>query len=293
MNQRFFTLSDGRKLSYALYGPPDGKPVFYFHGTPSSRLEPLLLNAYNKRLEQLLVQYHIHLIAIDRPGVGLSAYNPHNSFQAFASDVAQLAAHLPIANAGVLGWSGAGPFALALSFHFPKLISGVYIIAGFTRSFSEPNVFKVMHANKYYFGTARYAPWLLQTIMNSISKKPTDKSLPRWLSGLPEVDHDYLNKPEWMRQFSMVSICESCIKGAKGAVQEAGIYFNKSSYDIAQIQQPIHFWWGTQDRAVPIVHPKAIEAKAPNATMHYKRGEGHLSIYIRYFEEVLQTIARQ
>jgi pimeloyl-ACP methyl ester carboxylesterase len=113
------------------------------------------------------------------------------------------------------------------------------------------------------------------------------------LSGLPEVDHAYLNKPEWMRQFSMVSICESCIKGSKGAVQEAALYFNKTGYDIAQIQQPIHFWWGTEDRAVPVVHPKAIEEKAPNATVYYKSGEGHLSIYIRYFEEVLQTIARQ
>jgi pimeloyl-ACP methyl ester carboxylesterase len=171
MNQHFFTLADGRKLCYALYGPPDGKPVFYFHGTPSSRLEPLLLNANNMRLEQLLVQYRIHLIAVDRPGVGLSTCNPHNSFQAFAGDVAHLAAHLQVANAAILGWSGAGPFALALAFHFPMLISGVYIIAGFTRSFSEPHVFKIMRANKYYFGTARYAPWLLQTVMNSISKK--------------------------------------------------------------------------------------------------------------------------
>src|SRR6476620_3007594 len=95
-NQYFHTLTGGRKLSYALYGPANGKPAFYFHGTPSSRLEPSLLNIHDKDLEQLLQQYNIQLIAIDRPGLGLSTYNPHNSFQSFAGDVAQLAANLNI-----------------------------------------------------------------------------------------------------------------------------------------------------------------------------------------------------
>jgi pimeloyl-ACP methyl ester carboxylesterase len=37
------TLPDGRKVAYAEFGQPDGYPVLYFHGSPSSRLEPLLL----------------------------------------------------------------------------------------------------------------------------------------------------------------------------------------------------------------------------------------------------------
>ena len=31
-------LRDGRLLGYAEYGDPDGKPLFYFHGSPGSRL---------------------------------------------------------------------------------------------------------------------------------------------------------------------------------------------------------------------------------------------------------------
>ena len=33
------TLPDGRQLGYAEYGNPEGKPIFYFHGFPGSRLE--------------------------------------------------------------------------------------------------------------------------------------------------------------------------------------------------------------------------------------------------------------
>jgi pimeloyl-ACP methyl ester carboxylesterase len=290
-NQYFHTLTDGRKLSYALYGPANGKPVFYFHGTPSSRLEPLLLNIYGLSLEQLLQQYHIRLIAVDRPGVGLSTYHPHKSFLSFAGDVQQLAAHLRITSAEVLGWSGAGPYALALAFYHPHLIKGIYLLTAFTRSFSEKGVFKPMHANKYYFATARYVFPLLKITMNIVSKKPADKPVPKWLLGLPEVDYRFIDKPDTIRHFCIVTICESCINGSQGVVQEAALYFNETGYDIAQIQQPIHYWWGSEDRAVPIVHPKAIEERAPKAAMHYKKGEGHLSIYIRYFEEVLQTIA--
>ena len=131
----------------------------------------------------MLQQYDIYLIAVDRPGVGLSTYNPNNSFQSFAADVQQLATYLHITGAGVLGWSGAGPFALSLAFHYPELINKACLIATFTKSFSNADVFKALHANKYYFGTARYVPWLLRTAMNIASKKPADKPMPKWLSG--------------------------------------------------------------------------------------------------------------
>ena len=32
-------LSDGRMLAFSDYGIPDGKPIFYCHGFPASRLE--------------------------------------------------------------------------------------------------------------------------------------------------------------------------------------------------------------------------------------------------------------
>jgi pimeloyl-ACP methyl ester carboxylesterase len=37
----FLTLPDGRRLAYAEFGDPNGHPVLYFHGAPSSRLEEI------------------------------------------------------------------------------------------------------------------------------------------------------------------------------------------------------------------------------------------------------------
>jgi len=62
---QFFELNDGRKLGYAEYGDLNGKPIFHFHGHPGSRIEGRLFGEKPK-------QYGIHIISVDRPGIGLS-----------------------------------------------------------------------------------------------------------------------------------------------------------------------------------------------------------------------------
>lgn len=57
-------LPDGRTLAYLEVGAAEGRPVFYFHGGPDSRLEVLVFDDASRDLG-------IRLIAIDRPGYGL------------------------------------------------------------------------------------------------------------------------------------------------------------------------------------------------------------------------------
>ena len=66
------------------FGDPEGEPVLHFHGSPSSRLEGNL--AHIAALDR-----GIRLLSIDRPGFGLSGYQPDRSFQDWPSDVAVFA----------------------------------------------------------------------------------------------------------------------------------------------------------------------------------------------------------
>ena len=59
---RRLTLPDGRTLAYAEFGAADGRPVQYCHGSPSSRLEPLLVG------NDEWARQGLRLIAADRPG---------------------------------------------------------------------------------------------------------------------------------------------------------------------------------------------------------------------------------
>src|SRR5437868_11568012 len=66
INQKF-RLRDGRTLGFAEYGSAGGMPVVYFHGWPSSRLEPAAV-------AEVCTELQVRLIAPDRPGLGLSDF---------------------------------------------------------------------------------------------------------------------------------------------------------------------------------------------------------------------------
>lgn len=77
-------LPDGRKTGFAEYGDPHGTPVFYFHGTPGSRLEA-------GRFHEIAIIQHCRLIGLDRPGMGNSTFDPERTLLAWAKDVNHLA----------------------------------------------------------------------------------------------------------------------------------------------------------------------------------------------------------
>lgn len=285
MTEAIFALNDGRKLSYAVYGPEEGKPILYFHGTPSSRREPLLLEAYGINVHELLLQANICLIAPDRHA--LSTFSPKRTFHSFADDALQLLQHFGISQCPVLCWSGGGTYALAMADRYPQVIQGVYILCGFTKQFDKA-VIRKMGLNKFYFLSARFLPLVLRAGLNIVRRRKTTKLPPQKMSGLRRQDYMLLQKG--LQQVSCVTLKEATRIGARSAVHEAASYFKDPGYDIKTIQQPIHYWWGTADMNVVEGHATEIEYNAPNAVMHYRENEGHLLLYIKSFGEALQTI---
>ena len=292
MSSHTIQLSDSRQLGYALYGPASGQPLLYFHGTPSSRHEPLLLNSYGVELEALLHEAQTRLIAVDRPGMGLSTYNPRGSFLSFAEDVGELLDQSGIRRCPVVCWSGGGPYALALAHRHAERISSVSIICGFTRPF-DPEVLRQMGMNRWYFRFARYTPWLLRTSLGVIKRRKIRYAPPRHITGLSHVDYNMMKDIPHLRVIAECTLKEACSRGGRGAVHEARNYFNEFGFPLSAIRQPVHYWWGTQDMTVIRLHAEAVEQQAPNAIMHYRPGEGHLSLYVRHFKDVLQTISEE
>ena len=59
----------GRRLGFASFGTPTGRPIFWMHGTPGARRQiPLEARA-------LAEEHDLRIIGIDRPGIGSST--PH------------------------------------------------------------------------------------------------------------------------------------------------------------------------------------------------------------------------
>jgi pimeloyl-ACP methyl ester carboxylesterase len=97
--RKAITLSDRRRLGFAEFGDHQGRPLFYFHGFPGSRLEARLADRISRDLQ-------IRFIAIDRPGYGLSSFKAGRTFLDWADDVCELADTLEIGRFSILGVSG-------------------------------------------------------------------------------------------------------------------------------------------------------------------------------------------
>lgn len=117
------TLEDGRKLGYAEFGDLQRKPIFYFHGHRSSRLEPKMYDFEKK-------QYEVRLIAVDRPGYGVSDFQKDRKLLDWPVDVVELADSLDIDKFAVLGGSGGGPYVAACAYTIPDRLTTCGIVSG-------------------------------------------------------------------------------------------------------------------------------------------------------------------
>ncbi|CAI6094141.1 unnamed protein product, partial [Clonostachys chloroleuca] len=75
-----FGLPDDRVLGFTEYGSREGKPLLFFHGYPSSRLEA-------SGVDELARWRGIRVISLDRPGYGLSTTQPNRTIVDWPADV--------------------------------------------------------------------------------------------------------------------------------------------------------------------------------------------------------------
>lgn len=119
-----FVTSDGREVGYALFRAETGPTVFYLHGFPGCRLSGSLFEGPAK-------QRGVRIVAIERPGIGISSPQPGRSALDHAEDIRQLAQHLEIKSYGIIGLSGGGLYALACAYALPEeQLKSVSVVVG-------------------------------------------------------------------------------------------------------------------------------------------------------------------
>ncbi|MDM4772556.1 alpha/beta fold hydrolase [Solimonas sp. SE-A11] len=162
-NAQTLQLADGRSLGYASYGDPAGAPLIYCHGGGSSRLEPAYADEHARR-------NRIHIIAVDRPGYGLSSPVPDLSFQAFGRDVLALADALGIAGFAMLGMSAGAPYALHLAVSAPERIRFVALINP-SPDTAQPEWKEVSWPTRLGNSATR-VPWLMSRAIATMVENP-------------------------------------------------------------------------------------------------------------------------
>src|SRR5262245_17176122 len=117
------TLNDGRTLGFAEYGDPTGEPMLEFHGWPSCRFEAWIYDESGKNVGT-------RIIAIDRPGFGISTYKKGYRIADWPSDVLELADALGLDRFAVAGISSGSPYALACARFIPERLNACVLVSG-------------------------------------------------------------------------------------------------------------------------------------------------------------------
>lgn len=263
---RSLWLADGRRLGYAEYGDPRGTPLFFFHGEPGSRLTGALLADHASAAG-------VRLIAPDRPGYGLSTFQPHRGFHDWPPDVLALADRLGIDRFRVVGWSGGGPYALACAAAAPDRVRGAGVLAGVDR---------LQHLH----------PRVLTNLWGLRTRPPerwSDALTRVWMRTRTPADHGAESRAS--AGLIAAGIREAVRESSTGALQGLRLLGRDWDFDPGRIRGvPVRFWHGLDDVLIPARHTRAVAARIPGAQATYVPGCGHVTILTLHGREILAEL---
>lgn len=279
-------LPDGRALAYAEYGDPQGHPVLYFHGSPGSRLEPLLL------CDEELARFGLRVIAPDRPGMGQSDFQVGRGFSHWPADVTALADHLGIGQFSVMGNSGGAGYAAVCAAKIPKRIRAAVVVSGGWPMHWPEARQGLPLPNRVFLLLSRHAPFLLPSMLKMMAGSPKDTQeqiLAQFKKHMPAADYAAIEKPGRAVDL-MKATREAMAHGTRGAVWDMRLHVREWDFGLDEVRMPIALFHGEQDRCAPIALARKAKALLPTARLVTYANESHLSTPCNHLEEIASAL---
>ena len=282
----YIHLSDQRRLAYAEYGDPRGKPLLYFHGGQESRLSSAFLDTIAREMG-------LRIIAPDRPGIGYSDPQPNRSFADYALDMEELCNQLHLDSVYLLALSGGAPHLLACAIYFPERIKGASIVAG-----ASPVNYKGSKKGMWFplrmihwaasLKNRRFIESIIRSDFKTLQEKPEDR-LKQMQRHLPPADRSLMQEhPYYGRDFLEASL-EAYRQGIDAVVQEWQLYVRDWGFEPSEVTIPITLWYGKQDRMAPQQRGFYYHSALRYSRLFLKE-EGHFSLIRHYQAEILAEL---
>ena len=271
------TVPDGRTVSAAQWGDPDGFPIFSLHGTPGSRLG-------RHPDEGAVRDLGLRVVTYDRPGYGASTRHPGRQVIDCVGDVAAIADALGIERFAVTGGSGGGPHSLAVAARLPDRVLRARCVVGvapfeaegldFYAGMDPENIKELGLAEQ---GEAVLHPELERMAaadLERISSDPSKVLSDDW--ELADADRAVLADPGIQRVMGE-AMREACRNGVWGWVDDDLAFMKPWGFDVAEIRVPVEVRYGAKDVLVPAAHGAWLARHVPDAEVTVDQEAGHLA----------------
>jgi pimeloyl-ACP methyl ester carboxylesterase len=280
-------VGDDRQIGFAEFGDPQGRAVFWLHGTPGARRQiPMEARVYAE-------QRQIRLIGIDRPGIGSSTPHQYDTVFAFADDVRTIADTLGIDKMEVIGLSGGGPYTLACAAAMPDRVVAAGVIGGVAPTTGSDGIaggvmgsvgLRVAPLLGVAGGPIRVVASALIRLIRPVGSPAVD------LYGRvsPEADRQLLARPEIKAMF-LDDLLNGSRKQMAAPFADVVVFARDWGFRLDEVKVPVRWWHGDHDHIVPFDHGLHVVAKLPDVEMYHLPGESHLAGLGRA-EEILGTM---
>lgn len=261
----------------------------YYHGWPSSRLQARLAH-------HLARERGLRIIAMDRPGMGSSTYEPGRTLSSWPDLVASFANSLGIGKFSQLGVSGGGPYALACAATIPERLTGSAVLAGAVLLKFLDSGLKGLHPAYRMMIPFRRLPSacfgvLFRAASAATRLRPDSPPLSWVLRTIDKSDRNLLgDSAVWSAMTG--SFRNGVLAGdGRGVMTEGDVYFQQPGWDLSTIRHPIRYWHGGADRNIPLSMVREFTGKIRGAVLEEEPALGHFSLVLRKAPSALDYLA--
>jgi pimeloyl-ACP methyl ester carboxylesterase len=237
-------------------------------------------------------QGNVRLIAVDRPGMGLSDFQPKRRIVDWPRDVSELADQLGIDRFAVVGPSGGGPYAAVCARVLPDRVTSAVLLAG-SGPPRAPDAMKGMSPqNRVLFSIARWAPPLGDLVMWALARTAADRDrlMSQIIRSSSPADRRVLDERPEVVEALYDSLVEAFRQGSRGARRELRLYGRRWGFRLDKITVPVILWQGEKDGNVPPSMGRYQAETIPGCRATFLPDDGHIGCIANHVDEVFDAV---
>ena len=279
-------LRDGRRLGFAEFGDPRGRPLVWLHGTPGARRQ------VPEDARVLAAAQGIRLVSLDRPGIGLSSPHVYPQVRHFADDLAAVADTLALDDLTIVGLSGGGPFALAAGAVLGARVRAVGVLGGVAPTRGpdaiDGGLVSLGVRLELVLRYGRVPLGMLLATLLRVLKPLGSPGLDLFALLSPEGDRRLLGRPEVKAMF-IDDLLQGHPRRFEGPIADVIAFTRDWGFSVADVDVPVVWWHGDADHIIPFAHGVHMVERLPHAELRVMAGESHLG-GLGLVEEIVRTV---